>query len=77
MIDVRQRPPFLEEALHPVAERRHVLHRARADDVAFRAQHQRRGQVLLDGDHIALLIVGAIDNGEPASTDLLVDPVVQ
>jgi hypothetical protein len=68
---------FLEEALHAVAERRQVLGRARADDVAFRAQHERRREVLLDRDRAAFLVEGSIDDREAAAADLPVDAVVE
>ena len=77
VVDLGERAAFLEEALHPVAERREVLGRARADDVALGAQHQRRRQVLLDGDRTAGLVERAIDDRKAAAADLAIDPVVQ
>ena len=77
MVDLGERPALLEEALHAVAERRQVLGRARADDVALGAQHERRRQVFLDGDRRAVLVEGAVDDREAAAADLPVDPVVQ
>ena len=77
MVDLGERAPFLEKALHPVAERGEVLDRACADDVALGAQHQRRRQVLLDRDRGAGLVERAIDDRKAAAADLPVDPVVQ
>ena len=77
VIDLGERAAFLEEALHAVAERRQVLGRARAHDVAFGAQHQRRRQVFLDRDRPAVLVERAIDDRKAAAADLPVDPVVQ
>ena len=77
MVDLGERAAFLEEALHPVAERREVLGRARAHDVALGAQHQRRRQVFLDRDRRAGLVERAVDDRKAAAADLPVDPVVQ
>ena len=77
VVDLGERAALLEEALHPVPERRQVLGRARADDVALGAQHQRRRQVFLDGDRRAVLVERAIDDREAAAADLPVDPVVE
>ena len=41
MIDLGERPPLFEKALHSVAERRQILDRRCANDIAFGAQHQR------------------------------------
>ena len=77
VVDLGERAAFLEEALHPVPERREVLGRTRAHDVALGAQHQRRRQVFLDGDRRAGLVERAIDDRKAAAADLPVDPVVQ
>ena len=77
MIDLGERAAFLEKALHAVAERREVLGRARAHDVALGAQHQRRRQVFLDRDRRARLVERAVDDRKAAAADLPVDPVVQ
>ena len=77
MIDLRQRPAFLEEALHAVPERGEVLRGAGAHNVAFGAQHQRRGQIFLDRDRPAAVIERPIDDREPAAADLAINAVVQ
>jgi len=77
VVDLGERPAFLEEALHAVAERRQVLGRGRAHDVALGAQNQRRRQVFLDRDRLARVVEGPIDDREAAAADLPVDPVVQ
>ena len=77
VIDLRERAAFLEEALHAVPERRHVLGRRRAHDVAVGAQHERRRQVFLDRDRHAGFVERAVDDRETAAADLPVDPVVQ
>jgi hypothetical protein len=45
-------------------------------DLALGAQGQGVGQVFLDGDRRAVLIVGQIDDGEAAQRELPLDPVV-
>ena len=77
VVDLRERAAFLEEALHAVAERRQVLGRRGAHDVALGAQHQRGRQVLLDRDRRAGLVERAVDDRKAAAADLPVDPVVQ
>ena len=70
-----QRAPFLEEALHPVAEGGHVLVADQRADRAFAAQGQRVGQIFLDGDELAVLVGRQIDDGKPAQRKLAFDPV--
>ncbi len=75
--DLRERAAFLEEALHSVTKRRHVLGGRCADDVAFRSKHERRRQVFLDRDGHARLVECPIDDRESAATDLPIDPIVE
>ena len=77
MIDLGECTPLLEETLHPVTERGKVLRRARAYDVAFGPQHQRRGQIFLDRHRAAAVVEGAIDDRKPAAADLAIDPVIE
>ena len=77
MVDLGERTPFFEEALHAISERREILGGARSHDVAFGPQHQRRWQVLLDRDRSAAIVEGAIDDREPTAADLTIDAVVQ
>ena len=77
MVDSRQRPALFKKAFHAVAEGRQIFDGAGADDVALHPHAERGGHVFLDGDDFPVLIGGAIDNREAASTDLLFDAVIQ
>jgi hypothetical protein len=77
VVDLGERAAFLEEALHPIAERRQVLGGGRANDIALGTQHERRRQVFLDGDRCARIVESAIDDRKAAAADLAINPVIE
>jgi hypothetical protein len=75
VLDHRERPALLEEALEAVPE--HRLRRLVGDDDLgpLGPERQRRGQVLLDRELGARLVAREVDDAEPARGQRLLDPV--
>ena len=69
MVDGGKRLAFLEKAFEPMPERRKIARGAGLHLVAVYAQRQRRGEVFLDGNLVALFILGQIHKTEAATAD--------
>ena len=75
MGDARQRPPFLEKTFQADAEDRQVFRRNEGHQLARLAQRQRAGQIFLDRDRIAIVVIRQIYNTEPAGRNLLYNAI--
>jgi uncharacterized protein (TIGR00255 family) len=75
MRELGQCATLFEEALHAIAEGRHVLVRDHRFDFTLAAQGQTVGQVLLDRDEALARIAGQIDDRKPAQGELVLNAV--
>ena len=73
--DHGERPPLLEEALEPVPEDREVRLVVDAHFGAVGAQGDGGGEVFLDDEGRAALVVGEVDDAETAGGERLLDAV--
>ena len=73
--DQGQRPPLLEKALQTDAKHRQIGLGNHGNELARLAQSQGAGQVFLDGDSVAFIVIRQVNNTEPAGRNFLYNAI--
>ena len=69
VLEAGDRPGLLDKAVHPGVEKLRRVGRYLEVASPVHAQRHRRGQVLLDGDHAAFVVLGKVDKGKSADRE--------